>query len=277
LTPAHKAEGSLVLVTMAWGLTFPLIKGALDHSAPFALMALRFPLALFILWPLLKWRVPARSSLAPGLVLAFLLGSSYLAQVVGLTYTTPTRSAFITGLSVILVPLLYPFFTRKAPGKWPMAGVGIALVGLFLLTNPGGGGFNHGDWITLITALGYALYVIVLEVSTKKHPYEDLLVVQFALLAVVFAPVALYESQPIDWGSKLVWALAFTGPILALTVYLQNRYQQFTTATRAAVIFTGEPVFAAVFSYVIVGETLSEVQWMGGAVILLGILTAVRR
>jgi len=136
---------------------------------------------------------------------------------------------------------------------------------------------NRGDWITLITAVGYGLYVIVLEVVSKKHPYEDLLVLQFAPLAVVFAPAALIEAEPIRCGSGLVWALLFTGPILALTLYLQNRYQRDTTATRAAVIFTGEPVFAAGFSYILLGETLSAVQWGGGALILVGILAAIRR
>jgi len=213
----------------------------------------------------------------PGLLLASLVGLSYFAQVVGLQYTTPTRSAFITGLSVILVPLLYPALTRRLPARMPVLGALIAAVGLYLMTDPGGGGLNRGDAITLITAVTYALYIIALEVLTKKYPYQDLVVMQFLPLAFIFAPPALAASQPIEWGSELVWALLLTGPVLAVTVYLQNRYQRFTTATRAAVIFTGEPVFAAMFSYFLVGEVLTWSQVGGAVIILIGILAALNR
>jgi drug/metabolite transporter (DMT)-like permease len=125
--------------------------------------------------------------------------------------------------------------------------------------------------------VGYALYIIVLEVTSRKHPYEDLLVMQFLPLAVIFLPAALGEGRPVHWGSGLLWGLAVTGPVLALTMYLQNRWQKHTTATRAAVIFSGEPLFAAVFSFLLVGETLTAAQWGGGGLILAGILVAVRR
>jgi drug/metabolite transporter (DMT)-like permease len=240
-------------------------------------MALRFPLAFLLLWPLLGWRRPQRTSVLPGLALALFLGASYFAQVVGLQYTTPTRSAFITGLSVILVPLLYPAVARRLPARLPVAGAVIAFAGLVLLTRPGSGDLNRGDAVTLVCALGYALYVILLEITSRRHPYEDLLVMQFFPLAVVFFPAALIEGGPLRWGPGLLWGLAVTGPVLALTMYLQNRYQKFTTATRAAVIFSGEPLFAALFSFLLMGETLALSQWGGGVLILAGILVAVPR
>lgn len=275
-SPERRGEGALLAVTLAWGLSFPLIKIALESAGPLAFMALRFPLALLLLWPLLGWRRPARSSVAAGLLLALLLGGSYVAQVVGLLYTTPTRSAFVTGLSVILVPLLAPAFTRRAPGRWPTAGALVAAVGLYVLTDPGGGGLNRGDAITLITAFSYAFYVIGVELASKRHPFEDLLVLQFAPLAVIFLPLAWMEGEPVHWSGSLFWALLMTGPILAVTVYLQNRFQKDTTATRAAVIFAGEPVFAALFSFFLTGEALSAAQWGGAGLILLGILAALR-
>lgn len=273
----RRAAGALLLVTLTWGLSFPMIKGALADAAPFAFMALRFPLALILLWPLLGWRRPRRTSVLPGLALALFLGGSYFAQVVGLVYTTPTRSAFITGLSVILVPLLYPVVTRRLPARLPVLGAVVAFVGLVLLTRPEAGGLNRGDAVTLVCALAYAFYIILLEVLSRKHPFEDLLVMQFFPLAVVFAPAALVEGGPLRFGPGLLWGLAATGPVLALTVYLQNRYQKYTTATRAAVIYSGEPLFAALFSFFIMGETLSLSQWGGGILILAGILVAVPR
>jgi len=274
---ARRAEAALLATTLAWGLSFPMIKGALADAPPFAFLALRFPLALPLLWVLMRFRRPAREAIVPGLVLGLALGVSFYAQTLGLQSTTPTRSAFITGLSVILVPLLYPVFTRRLPGRWPAAGAVIAAAGLYLLTNPGGGGINRGDWITLVCAAGYALYIVLLEVYTRRYPYRDLLLVQLLLASVVFLPPALLQGGPVHVRSGLVWGLLTTGPILALTLYLQNRFQKDTTAPRAAVIFSGEPVFAAVFSYLITGETLVPMQWGGALLILVGILTAEKR
>jgi len=257
-------------------VSFPLIKIALQSVGPLALMAVRFPLGFFLLWPLLRWRRPARSAVPAGLLLALLLGASYLAQVVGLVYTTPTRSAFVTGLSVVLVPLLAPAFTRRAPGWWPTAGALVAAMGLYVLTDPGGGGVNRGDAITLVTAVTYAFYIIGVEVLSKHHAFEDLLVLQFAPLAVLFLPPALLENAPVHWNASFLWALLLIGPTLALTAYLQLRFQRHTTATRAAVIFAGEPVFAALFSFFLTGETLGAGQWGGAGLILVGILAALR-
>ncbi len=267
----------MLVVTLAWGLTFPMIKGALADAPPFTFLALRFPLGLLLLWPLLGFRRPRRSALGAGLLLGAFLGASFYAQTVGLVHTTATRSAFITGLNVILVPLLYPLLTGRVPGRWPAAGAMVATGGLYLLTDPGTGGLNRGDAITLLCAIGYALYIVVLEIVSRRHRYEDLILTQFLLLSVVFLPPALWEGGSIRWGAGLGWGLATTGPILALTLYLQNRFQKDTTATRAAVIFSAEPVFAAGFSFLIFGETLGPIQWWGGLLILAGILLAERR
>jgi drug/metabolite transporter (DMT)-like permease len=274
---AHRAEAALLATTLAWGLTFPMIKGALADAPPFAFLALRFPLALPLLWLLMRFRRPSRQAVVPGLVLGLALTVSFYAQTLGLTSTTPTRSAFITGLSVILVPLLYPVFTRRLPGRWPAAGAAVAAAGLYLLTDPGGGGVNRGDWITLVCAAGYALYIILLEIYSRRLPYRDLLLIQLLLASVIFIPPALIQGGTVHVGPGLLWGLLTTGPILALTLYLQNRFQKDTTATRAAVIFSGEPVFASIFSYLIYGETLGPVQWGGAALILIGILVAERR
>lgn len=276
LSPERSGEAALLLVTLTWGVSFPLIKIALQSVGPLGLMAIRFPLGFFLLWPLLRWRRPAWGALPAGLLLSLLLGVSYLAQVVGLLYTTPTRSAFVTGLSVILVPLLAPAFTRRAPGWWPTVGAVVAAAGLYVLTDPGGGGINRGDAFTLITAVAYAFYIIAVEILSKRHDFEDLLVLQFAPLAVLFLPPALLEGAPVRWSASLLWALLLIGPSLAITSYLQLRFQRYTTATRAAVIFAGEPVFAAAFSFLLTGETLSVGQMGGAGLILFGILAALR-
>jgi drug/metabolite transporter (DMT)-like permease len=279
MTPtARRAELALVVVTLCWGLTFPLIKVALEYCAPMTFMALRFPLAFLLLLPFLRGRpFPSRQVLGVGTVLGVLLGISLSAQVMGLVHTTPTRSAFITGLSVILVPMLYPLITRRRPGLWPTVGAVLAAVGLYFLTDPGAGGLNRGDGITLFCALGYALYIIALEEATRRHAFEDVLLVQMVVLSLLFAGPAIAEGGPRTLGPGLWIGVGGTALILAVTMYLQNRYQRWTTAPRAAVIFAAEPMFAAVFSFLIFAEVLAPVQWGGGSLILLGILAAEKR
>jgi drug/metabolite transporter (DMT)-like permease len=272
----RRAEGALLLVTLAWGLTFPVIKGVMAETSPFPFLALRFPLALLFLWPFIRRGRITRAALVPGLWLSLFMALSFYTQTFALTLTTPTRCAFITALSVVLVPLLYPAFTRRLPRPGPAAGAVVAVAGLYLMTAPGGAGLNRGDVLTLGCAVAYALYIVYLEVASRRHRYEDLILIQFLPLSVIFLPGAILAGGHVAWGKDLAIGLLVTGPILALTVFLQNRYQKDTTATRAAVIFAGEPVFAAMFSYLLLGETLSAGQWGGAGLILVGILLAIR-
>jgi len=276
-TSRRRAEAALLAVTLAWSVSFPLVKLALADTGPVTFLALRFPVGVLLLWPLLGFRRPPRGAWGTGSGLAVLLGLSYYLQTVGLAYTTPSRSAFLTALNVLFVPFLYPLLARRLPARATVVGAGLALAGIFLLTAPGGGAFGRGDALTLLCALGFALYIVALETATRRRDYIDLLLVQMLCLAVGFVPLALLEGSGIRWGPGLRLGLLVTGPSLALTIYLQNRYQKHTSAPRAAVIFSGEPLFAAVLSWALVGETLTLGQWGGGALILAGMWVALRR
>ncbi len=265
------------MVTALWGMTFPLVKWSLDSTEPFTFLVLRCGLGLLLVLPVLGWRRPARSSLAAGALLGVLQAIGFYTQTLGLVHTTATRSAFITGLSVVLVPLLYPIMTRRPPGRLPVLGALFAAIGLYIFTDPGGGGLNRGDWITLGCALSYALFVIALEVTTRKHPYQDMLVMQSWVLAVIFVPGAVVEGFPVRVDLPLVVGVVATAIILALTLYLLSRFQRDTTATRASVIYAAEPVFAAAFAWVLLAERLGPGQAVGAAIIIAGILVAVRR
>lgn len=270
-----RSEAALLLVSALWGMTFPLIKGGLVDAGPMGFLALRSLLGFAILWPVLRCRIPSRAAWKPGILLGFALVLSYAAQTVGLDYTTPTRSAFITGLAVILTPVAYFLRTRRTPGPAPAVGALLAGGGLWLLTDPRGGGLNRGDLITLAAAAGYAVYIVELEILTLRRGYRDLLVVQSGVLAILFLPAALLEAEPIRWTGRLAASVGSTGGILALTFYLQNRFQRGTTAPRAGVIFATEPAFAAAFSWWMLGETLSGSQWTGAGFMLAGMIAAV--
>ena len=275
---AHRrAELMLLVVALLWGTSFPMVKYTLEVTPPFSFLALRFGAGFLLLVLFLHRRLPPREAVAPGLLLALFGGGSYLLQTLGLVHTTPSRSGFITGLSVVLVPLLLPLIARRFPARWPAVGAVLAAGGLLLLTRPDAGGLNRGDVLTLGCALAYALYIILLESLTRKHDYRDLLLVQMAVLPLVCAPFAVAEGGPWEWGGHLALGVGSMAVMLVLTLALQNRFQKDTTATRAAVIFAGEPVFAAGFSYLAFGETLDPVQWGGAGLILAAILVAEKR
>ena len=269
MTASRRAELALLGVTLAWGLSFPAIKQGLVYAPPFTFLAARFLLAFVLLLPLMGTRKPAWKG---GLLLGFLVVISHYSQTWGLQYTTPTRSAFITGLSVVFVPMFYPLLARKRPGLLPTLGAVVAAVGLYLLTDPRGEGINRGDVATLFCAFGYAFYIIVLENVTRKHPYRGVLFVQMMMLPLFTLVPASMESRDVQWGAPLLGIVLLAALITVVTMYLQTRYQRDTTATKAAVIFTAEPVFAGLFSWLWFGEHMAPIQWVGGGVILAGIL-----
>jgi drug/metabolite transporter (DMT)-like permease len=275
LSPARRAEAALLLVTLSWGLTFPLVKGALAEAPAFPFLGVRCLVGLLLLAALLRRRVPSPSAVPKGALLGILLVASYATQTVGLEYTTATRSAFITGLCVVVVSLLHPAVTRRAP-EWRV-GVGavLAVAGLWLFTQPDRGGLNRGDWLTLGCALAYGLYVVVLEGVPRHVPAADLALVQGAVLALAFLPFAFTGWGTLRWGPGLSWGIAVTGPVLAYTLFGLARHQPETSAPRAALIYAAEPAFAAGFAWLLLGETLSAKAWTGAAVILAGILIAV--
>lgn len=274
---SYRGEFALLLVALVWGITFPLVKTGLNYTSPFTFLSLRFGLGFLLFAVVMRPSMPSPGAWKAGALLVFFLGTSFFSQTMGLNYTSSTRAAFITALSVVLVPMLYPAITRKSPGMWPVLGSLLALGGIYLLTDPGGAGINRGDVITLFCALGFALYMIYLEVATKKHPFKELMTVQVFLMGLVFVPGALTESQT-QWSAMALWGIVLsTAVIIIFTMSMQTRFQKETTATRAAVIFAMEPVFAAGFSFLLLNETLTPLQGVGALTILIAILIAEKR
>lgn len=296
--PAGHRRADLVLlaVTAAWGTTFPAIKIAVAVVPPLLFLAARFLLVFLGLVFLFRrtfftgWRGRHRE----GFTLGLLTYASYAFQATGLQYTTASRSAFITGLSVSLVPLLYWPFRRRLPGLWPSIGAIACVAGLVLLTRPDLGRLNTGDIMTFGTTLAYAFYVILLESFTVQRPSEPLIGLQtfymliFSLLGwpllgrftAAAHPAASLRSIPevvaLFTGSPpALLGLAVTVPVAMLTMYGLTQFQKRTTAPRAGVIYSAEPVFAHLFAALWLGERLDGSGLAGAGLILLGMLAAV--
>jgi drug/metabolite transporter (DMT)-like permease len=273
-----QADGALVLLTVLWGTTFVVVKDALSHGDPFSFLALRFSVGAGVLSLLARRRLLSAVHLRRGALLGVFLFAGFVLQTVGLTDTTPARSAFFTGLYVLLVPVVVLVLFRRVPRASSLAGVVLSAVGLYFLTRPDlgtTGGLSRGDWLTLGCAAAYAVHLALTEHYAPKEGADALVAVQLwvvALLSVVCLP---FVETRVVWTPAFVGAVVFCGVFAsALAISVQTWAQARTSAVRVGVIFSLEPVFAGAFSVVLGYERLGVREWVGGAFIILGVLVA---
>lgn len=282
LRPSLKADISLLLVSAIWGATFVVVKRALDDASPFAFLAMRFTLAAVLLgWLFRKHVMPLNPREAfSGGVLGIFLGAGFAFQTVGLLYTSPSRSAFITGLYVVGVPVLAAILRLRGFNAASLAGVGLALAGLYLLTGRGsaaaGTGLGKGEILTLCCAATFAAHIVSTDVYSRRHGSRALTFWQVATAALICIPLAgLAESPRVEPTAALAGAVLITAILAtALTVTIQTHVQSWTSPTRVAIIFTMEPVFAAITSYIVEGERMSAAAATGAGLILAGMLVS---
>ncbi|GLV48059.1 transporter [Thermus sp. LT1-2-5] len=264
---------ALNLLTLIWGTTFVVVKGAVGEMAPSLLVLLRFLVASAFFLPF-ALRLP-KGIFGPGLELALWLLLGYASQAVGLLYTSASRSAFITALNVVLVPLLLHLAGRRVRGVW-LAAV-LALLGVGLLSyDPEQPPLNVGDLWTLLTALTYALYIVRLEVHAKAYPSLPLTAVQVLGTALLALPWALGEGvrlEGVPWGAVLYLGVVAT----ALTTWLQTWGQRRVPAPQAAILYTLEPVWATLFAFLLLGERLGLAGLLGAFLVVLATSLAIRR
>lgn len=281
-----KAHLLLVLITFIWGATFVLIKNALTDMSPLLFNAVRMTLAAALL-AMINHREFARMtrpSVIAGAIVGVFLWAGYEFQTAGLKLTTPSKSAFLTGASVVFVPLFLAIFWRRKINRWTVIGVIGAFIGLYLLAVPVGpngellslGGVNLGDLLTIGCAVSFTFHIILVGRATQRFPYAQIVVVQMivgALLMVITAPVL--EHPTVIWTPGVLWAIVITAlfaTVFAFTV--QAWAQQFTPPTHTALIFALEPVFALATSYIVVGERLGLRAGFAAALILASVLVS---
>ncbi len=265
----------LLLVCVIWGTTFVAVKTAMTDATPLLFVGLRFGLAALAAAPFFPWRQAGLGrAFVSSIPLGLLLAGAYATQTIGLTVTTPARSAFITGINVALVPIWALLLTGRRPALLSVFGLLVTLPGLWLLTRPEGGAWTPGDAWTVVCAVLYALYVVMVGRAAEKHAPAQLLFPQLAVTALICLPASPVLEIPRFAPTPSLWiALGMTAIIAtAVTTWLQLRYQPRVGATRTAVIFATEPVFAALFSFLLIGERLPVLAWGGGALILAGML-----
>src|SRR5258706_957125 len=280
-----RADIGLAFCTILWGSTFVVVKNSLDNSSVFLLLALRFTLAgvLMALWRPQVFRSLAREEIFAGLRLGFFMFGGYAFQTAGLQYTTPSNSGFVTGSSVVLVPILFGLFWGHRLTSWVYAGALAAGFGLYFLTIPNAGvaHLNRGDVLTFVAAASYAVHIILVSEYTKERSASALSVLQViacaAMAWVMTGIAAAIRWQPMRFNptrSLLLGVAVCAVFATAVAFSIQLWAQQYTSPGHAAILFTLEPVFAVLTSYLFLGERLATRALFGAAFVLSGILIA---
>jgi drug/metabolite transporter (DMT)-like permease len=264
------ASFALVGVTAVWGYGFLAVKDAIASMPVMDFLAWRFLVATVVMIALRPTclRNVTRRELLRGLGLGTILGLAYIAQTYGLRYTSVANSGFITGMFVVLTPVMSWILLRRKTSRTTWMVVALATVGLALLSLYGWS-IGIGELLTLVCALFFAIHIVGLgEWSSQYEPYTFTLL-QIGAVAVISLIASIHEgiTVPPDPG---VWvAVVITGVLAtALAFFVQTWAQSLVSATRAAVVMTMEPVFAGLFAVIIVGEQLT-VRTLGGAACIL--------
>ena len=280
-----RADLSLALCSLLWGATFVVVKNGLDHASVFVFLAVRFSVAAVLM---AAWSNRAvlrfeREDLFAGLRLGCFMFLGYAFQTAGLQYTTPAKSGFVTGSSVVLVPLLLALFWGKRLTWGAYAGAFVAVLGLYFLTIPaeGIGYLNRGDVLTFVAAGLYAIHIILVAEYTRQHSAKALSLIQVAACAamawVTAGAAAAIRWQParFEWRSELILGILICAVFATAVAFsIQLWAQQYTTPGHAAILFTLEPVFAVITSYILIRERLGPRALLGAAFVLAGIFVA---
>jgi drug/metabolite transporter (DMT)-like permease len=285
----------MLFVVAVWGSTFVLIKGALAHATPAAFNLARMTLAFAVMAIAYHryWRAIRRSQILSGALVGLCLAAGYQFQTLGLARTTPSKSAFITGMMVVFVPLLSAIPRLRPPGgrtpRWSaFVGAALAFVGILLLTAPasasaGTGGLaalvpdfssiNLGDVLTLGCAVAFAFHCIALGHVSPRVAFQPLALLQVGFCAVFMAVSLPFIERPhIEWTPSLFAALAIAAVLATAAAFsIQSWAQSILPSTHTALILTMEPVFAWMTSFLVMGERLALVPACGAFLVLAGI------
>jgi drug/metabolite transporter (DMT)-like permease len=281
--PRHTAELLLLTITALWGGTFAIVKGAMLTTSPSAFVLLRFALAFgvaLLLWPQAMRGWDARL-VRRGLLLGAMYGVGFMLQTIGLTMTTASASAFITGTMVAFVPFVHRFVDQAAIRPNHIASIVLVLGGLWVFTAPDNNGVNLGDGLTLASAALWAFYLTyldrwTLELHDEPQKQNALVILQFAA-TIIIAGVGsiLMDDAPfrVEWSSALIWGLIYCGIFASvITTWVQTRFQRFTHPVRAGVIFAMEPIFAAIIAWFALHEGWTTREAIGAGILIAGVV-----
>lgn len=277
LVRRRRWELALVGVAAVWGSTFVVVKDAVERIPPFQYLALRFAVAAAVLAAFGAFRGLGPDEVRAGGLAGAALFGGYALQTVGLQYTSASNAGFITGLFVVITPVLGAVALRRFPSTTSSIGVVLATTGLVLLAMPSKFSIGRGDTLEVLCAVSFAAHILVLSRLAPGRSALRMAGVQIAVTAAASAIWSLAaDGVSLPGADAGVWlAIVGTGVFAsAFAFMIQTRAQQIVPPTRTAVILTAEPVFAGIFGFVLAGDRMGARGYAGAALIIAGILVA---
>ena len=273
-----KADFMMLIVTILWGTSYLFMKMGLDSLQVFNLIALRFGIA-FILAGAVFYKRLIRINFKTffyGFILGSILFLLISVVTIGLKFTSISNAGFLFSLSVVFVPLLLAIFFKTKPEKKVVIGVGIAIIGIALLTFNNELKINSGDYLIILGALFYAIQIIVTAKLTKNVDSITLGIIQLGVAGAWGLLFSLFFEKPHLPSTTESWVSIMALSVLCSAIGFigQAVAQKYTTPTHTGLIFSLEPVFAALFAFIFVGETLPVKGYVGAILILIGVLAA---
>ncbi|MGP2657252.1 DMT family transporter [Malaciobacter sp. WC5094] len=276
----YRADLLLLTVAIVWGISFLMVQEAINTTPVYAFLFYRFALAAFLMF-IIAYKFLKQTNMQTiifGITLGIILFSAFATQTFGLIFTKTSIVAFITGLNVVCVPFLAYFIFKDHVRKNVFIASLIAVVGLYFLSMSGTLSLGNGEFLALICAVLFALHIIFTGKFSVKVNVFILVLVQFTTVAILSLLFSLYlDDKTFDLPYDYNFFKAVIVTAVFATVYaflIQTYMQQFTTATKTAIIFTMEPVSAAIYGYFVGGEILSQIQIFGAVLIIVATLVA---
>ena len=276
MTRERGAELALVGIASVWGLTFVMVQDAIALLPTMAFLGYRFVPAALLVAVIFRRRLRALSAAGwrAGLLMGVFLTAGYVCQTLGLEETTASNAGFITGLFVVITPLMGAIVLRDriSPLGWVAAGV--SAIGLYLLSGASGELDLRGDGLVFLCAVAFSAHILVTSRAVAEHDVGALLAVQLGLCGVVCLAVAGAVGDveaPTGWT---VWSALLVTSLVAsaLGFFVQTYAQQHAPPARTALILASEPAFAGLFGWVLADERLSALSWAGAGLIMVAIV-----
>ncbi len=271
------AYAILTLLSVIWGVTFPLVQGALAYTTPLTFLAARFGLATAV-FVVLAWPRAHRfdgMTLWKGMGLGIFLWAGYALQTMGLAHTSAARSGFLTGLFVPLTPVFAWLLFRQKTAKRLWLAVGFAFAGVFLMSRPDSGGLNGGDILTIGCSVAFALQVVYVSRWVNRANEIPLTWLQFLVVLLISVSAMRFSPPHIEYSPFLIVALLVTALLGSVFgIWGQMRYQPRISPAAAAVIYACEPVFAGLSSWMLLGTVPPETTLWGAGFILAGMIVS---
>ncbi len=268
----YKAALLLLTTTFFWGVTFTVVKQSIESVDVFVFLAQRFIMAFLFILPIgiYKGRVFNGSVLLRGCILGVLLFSAYAFQTVALLYTSASNTGFLTGLNVVIVPIIAAIMLKHRIALGVKLAVVLAVIGLMLLCGNGTMHMNRGDVLAAICAVCVSLHLICTGEFVVQNDYYWLTVVQLGVVAILSYATALIRGKDVAiWYPDLLMPLLVCSLIATVFAFLvQTSMQRHISHTNTALIFCTEPVFAALYARLMLNERLGTYGYVGAACVM---------